>query len=340
MDTLPGRPEGPLSAQDLRDYEGLFDRWKALYQRAHYGQTLLKHRDVPILLSRMGSSQFYVMPHFEEQSLSQWVVFVRDLGKAPNGRHIHQGGIAIFGIEGDGYSIVDGRRLNWGAGDVLYLPLVPGGLDHQHFPANIGDPCRFMGIIYEPLIVAVGAEMTQLEPHENEHTAADASMFAAPPPATGRPLVEPTLEGLFALRQHDREHRRVPPLIRQADLPIDETAFGDLRWYLHPGRAGFAGTAPILLFSQTLEPGQRSATLHTPGNGFAHVLEGVASISVDDEEHQCGIDDMVMLPSRKNGVRTTVQADPDGPSKVLFAFANLSGLGGMGMGADFSIEGE
>lgn len=336
MDVLPDRPDGPLTAVEERDYEGLFNRWKALYHRAHYGQTLLRHRDVPIHLSRMGSSQFYVMPHFEELSLSQWVLFVRDLGKAPNGRHIHQGGIAIFGLEGRGYSMVEEQRFDWGKGDVLYLPLVPGGLDHQHFPTQIGEACRWMGIIYEPLIVAVGAEMTQLEPKDDSEGAEPAS-FPPAPSGTGRPRIPPTLDGLFTMRQHDRDNRSVPPLIRGEDLDVDESAFGDLRWYLHPGADGFGGAAPILVFTQDLAAGRASATLHCPGNGFAYVLDGVARIRVDDETHEVGADDMVLLPARKNGVRVSVTADRDSATNVVFSMANLSGLGGVGLGADFAI---
>jgi len=151
-------------AAQSRDYEGLFVRWEELYKRAHYGKLHIKRTEVPVVDSRQGTSQFYVMPQFEELSLTQWVVFVRDHTGVPSGRHTHQGGITIFGVEGDGYSIVNGQRFDWSAEDAVLLPIVPGGLDHQHFRARDDRPSKFMGIIYEPLVVGLGAEMVQLEP--------------------------------------------------------------------------------------------------------------------------------------------------------------------------------
>ena len=99
-----------MSAATLRDYEGLFDRWEQLYRRAHYGKIHIRGSEVPVVDSRQGTSQFYIMPQFEELSLTQWVIFVRDHAGVPSGRHQHQGGITIFGVEGDGYSIVNGHR--------------------------------------------------------------------------------------------------------------------------------------------------------------------------------------------------------------------------------------
>ena len=75
-----------MSAATLRDYEGLFDRWEELYRRAHYGKIHIRGSEVPVVDSRQGTSQFYIMPQFEELSLTQWVIFVRDHTGVPSGR--------------------------------------------------------------------------------------------------------------------------------------------------------------------------------------------------------------------------------------------------------------
>ena len=53
--------------------------------------------------------------------------------KTVSGKHRHQGGLLIYVLEGKGYSIVNGERKDWQKGDLVLLPMVPGGVEHQHF---------------------------------------------------------------------------------------------------------------------------------------------------------------------------------------------------------------
>jgi quercetin dioxygenase-like cupin family protein len=325
-----------LSTEEKRDYEGLFARWADFYERTHHAPTLIRGSDVPYIVSRMGASNFYLIPHMEDTPLMQWVVFVRYMKDHPNGRHRHQGGIALFGIDGRGYSIVNGRRYDWGRGDVVFLPLVPGGLDHQHFPAVPGEAATFMGIIYEPLIVAVGAEMTQLEPQDLPEGELDPDATAAGN-TSGSIEIEPTLDGLIQLRRHESEELNLPIIIRGDELDVDHSGFGDLRWYLHPGRPGFAGTSPSLVFTLALKQGESTQELFSPGNGFMYVLDGTPKIGIDDEIHATVPGDMVCLPARRNGVRSWIES-PKGDVNVLVAMANLAGLGGVALGAGFALN--
>ena len=335
--TAPARDGS--SGLDARDYEGLFVRWERLYERAHRGKVHIRGREVPVVDSRQGTSQFYVMPQFEELALSQWVIFVRDHTGVPSGRHTHQGGIAIFGVEGDGFSVVNDRRFDWSAEDSVLLPIVPGGLDHQHFRARDDRPSKFMGIIYEPLVVALGAEMVQLEPQTRQGK-------WAPPPDGGAAGADagmvaptaPTLAGLLEMRERQRRVLHPPALIRRADLPADETGFGELRWYIHPAARGFAGTAPMLLFTQRLAPGQETDLLATPGNGIMFVLQGDPTIEIDGEAYACEARDMVLVPPRRDGVTVGVRAGRE-ESRIVVALANLAGLAGLAMGAELALRG-
>ncbi len=325
-----------MQAAKARDYEGLFVRWEELYKRAHYGKVHIKGREVPVVDSRQGTSQFYVMPQFEELALTQWVIFVRDHTGVPSGRHTHQGGIAIFGVEGDGFSVVNGRRFDWSAEDAVLLPIVPGGLDHQHFRARDDRPSKFMGIIYEPLVVGLGAEMVQLEPqtrqgqwspHRDEgERRQDLAAAAAP-----------TLAGLLEMRERQKRTLHPPALIRRAELAVDDGSFGELRWYIHPALPGFAGTAPMLLFTQLLAPGRETDLLSTPGNGLMFVLDGDPTVEVDGESYQCEKSDMVLVPPRRDGVTVGVRAGRQ-KSRIVVALANLSGLAGLAMGADLALR--
>ena len=321
-----------------RDYDDLFARWEQLYKRAHYGKVHIKKSDVPIVDSRQGTSRFYIMPQFEELSLTQWVVFVRDHTGVPSGRHTHQGGITIFGVEGDGYSVVNGQRYDWSAEDAVLLPIVPGGLDHQHFRARDDRPSKFMGIIYEPLVVGLGAEMVQLEPQTRESKWESAKAGKAMDRGAANVPTAPTLGGLIELRERQRESINMPALIRRADLPVDRNGFGELRWYVHPANPGFAGTAPMFVFTQRLDPGQETDLLAIPGNGYAYVLAGQPTIAVDDESFATtGPGDIVCLPPRRNGITVGVTAGST-ETRIVFSLANLSGMVGVAMGADFALR--
>jgi quercetin dioxygenase-like cupin family protein len=322
---------------ELRDYEGLFLRWKQLFDRAHHGKTVVRLDEIPVIHSRMGVSQFYLMPQFEELALSHWVVFVRDL-RSQNGRHLHQGGIAIFILEGRGFTVVNGRRVDWEAGDVVYLPLVKGGLDHQHFSLP-GEAAKFMGIVYEPLIVALGAEMTQLAPRGTDEAQGDVAFEEdpdAPPDVDAWAGVGPTLDGLTEVVHRQRATVKPPVLIRGEARPVDRCGFGELRWYMHPAMPGYGRTAPMLLFTQALGEGDATVPLHSPGNGFVYVLEGEVEVTIDGDIHMLAPGDMALVPPRRDGVVLSMRA-PRGEARSLLALANLWSLGGVGLGADFAL---
>jgi gentisate 1,2-dioxygenase len=277
------------------------------------------------------------MPQFEELALTQWVIFLRDHSGVPSGRHQHQGGIAIFGVEGDGYSVVNGHRFDWSAEDAVLLPIVPGGLDHQHFRARDDRPSKFIGIIYEPLVVGLGAEMVQLEPQTRSTEWAPYREDGRARPADGAGAPAPTLGGLLDLRERQRGALHPPALMRRADLAVDETQFGELRWYIHPALPGFAGTAPMFLFTQRLAPGRETDLLSTPGNGIMFVLDGDPTIEIDGEAYACERSDIVCVPPRRNGVTVGVRAGRR-ESRIVVALANLSGLVGVAMGADLALR--
>jgi gentisate 1,2-dioxygenase len=311
-----------------------------MHRRVHNGRTLIRSQDVPVVHSRQGVSQFYLMPQDDDLSLTQWSMFVRDLSE-PGGRHRHQGGIALFVLAGDGHTTVNERRVDWSQHDVVYLPIVPGGLDHQHFSDTKAGSAQFMGIIYEPLIAGMGAEITQLDPNASSRPPAPLEPVWDDNPNAPAPLswgsVTPTLSGLVAIRENQRRAIRVPPVIRERDLTPDDNEFGRLRWYAHPAKPEFAGTAPFLLFTQELEAGQTSRVLACPGNGFLFVLEGRPIVRINDKVHECAANDLVCLPPRTDGVRVSVTAGGEESSLVLIAMANLSGLAGVAMGSDFEL---
>lgn len=70
---------------------------------------------------------------------------------------------AIYVIEGKGYTVVEGQRQDWESGDLVLLPIQPGGVEHQHFNLNGDTPSRWMAYIYKPFHDEVAHGMEQRE---------------------------------------------------------------------------------------------------------------------------------------------------------------------------------
>ncbi len=97
----------------------------------------------------------------EDTALQDWAVFKSDI-KTNSQSHRHQGGIVIFVVEGTGYSMVNGVRNDWKAGDLLLLPITPGGVEHQHFNGEPGKPVRWVAFFHHPLYDSLGGQGTKV----------------------------------------------------------------------------------------------------------------------------------------------------------------------------------
>jgi quercetin dioxygenase-like cupin family protein len=75
--------------------------------------------------------------------VDDWVVTVIQV-KTKTGRHRHPGGVLIYVATGRGHSIIDERRLDWEPGDLIVLPLLAQGVDHQHFNDDPHHPARLV----------------------------------------------------------------------------------------------------------------------------------------------------------------------------------------------------
>ena len=93
-----------------------------------------------------------------------WLVFMHEI-LTHSGRHRHQGGLALFIVDGKGYTVVDGVRYDWEKGDLVILPVQPRGCVHQHFNLNPDGPSHFLALIPDFLRWQVRSKRQQLELH-------------------------------------------------------------------------------------------------------------------------------------------------------------------------------
>jgi gentisate 1,2-dioxygenase len=66
-------------------------------------------------------------------------------------------------LEGKGYSVVDGERKDWEAGDLVLLPMKPEGVEHQHFNLDPGKPAVWAAFINIPIQEYLASDLQQAE---------------------------------------------------------------------------------------------------------------------------------------------------------------------------------
>jgi len=137
------------------------DRERA--QRQMTGRIVLRLEDSPQEQTRQGLLRTYLDPFVvEDTPLRHWAVFTHEI-RTKSGKHRHQGGLVIYVIDGRGYSVIDGERVDWEKGDLVLLPLRRDGVEHQHFNSDPAKPALWIAYIHFPIRDYVASEMTQTE---------------------------------------------------------------------------------------------------------------------------------------------------------------------------------
>lgn len=121
---------------------------KQFVEQQMTGKVVIHENDREWEPSRQGRLKYYLHPiAFTDSILRDWQIFKQDIRKH-SGSHRHQGGLVIFCLEGRGYTVMEGVRYDWKAGDLLLLPYKPDGVEHQHFNLEEGKPCKWIAFVY------------------------------------------------------------------------------------------------------------------------------------------------------------------------------------------------
>jgi hypothetical protein len=155
-----------LSAAEQRDGQTLYETEMALYgdvvRRAQEGRIVIKASETPWGQSRQGHLRYYLHEAFDDTAVSEWKAFSHEM-KTNSGKHTHQGGLGLYIKKGEGYTVVNGEKFPWKAGDLILLPVMPGGCEHQHFNTSQDGPSEWVAFIYLPWFAATGSEFRQRE---------------------------------------------------------------------------------------------------------------------------------------------------------------------------------
>jgi len=335
-------------ARSYFNYEAML-RWRAEWlEKQLTGRLLVKATDRDFESSRQGMLKRYVTFEFTPEVASiNWSVFLNDV-KEHSGRHKHQGGLILFVLEGSGSTDLDGTRYAWKRGDLITLPIRPGGIEHQHFNDSRERDCRWVAFYYKPFEDWVCHTMTHVGDHDaepaisklRENSAADESPASGALPAFHyQPdfSPRPTLyDSLVQIRDAQRQLRGPASCIRRGDeLPWEINRHGIMRWYLHPLFL-YTALRNFSAYLQYIPPGSRSGLQKHPGDKVFFTLRGKGHTMVDGVRYDWGAEDLLILPIRPNGV--TYQHFNDDPGQPAFLFAcepNLTFLFDLDRGSSF-----
>src|SRR6266849_5287460 len=84
--------------------------------------------------TRQGKIAWYLHPLIKDYSVRNLLIFMQEIPPGSrSGKQKHPGGLCHFILEGRGYTIVEGEKHEWDAGDAVVLPVKPNGITYQHF---------------------------------------------------------------------------------------------------------------------------------------------------------------------------------------------------------------
>ena len=107
---------------------------------------------------------------------------------------------------------------------------------------------------------------------------------------------------LFEIRDQQRERKKNAVwLVRGDDLPLQNSAQGLLKWYMHPNLK-IPCINTLNIFTQEIPPGSRSGRMAYPGNMVMFIIEGTGYTTMDGEKHHWSKHDVIQIPVKPSGV--------------------------------------
>ena len=124
-------------------------------------------KDLPWEINRQGIMRWYLHPTMEDTVINPFIFYVQEIPPGSRSGRLKTQGSQVFYIwEGKGYTVMDGVKHYWEAGDVVQIPLRPPGVIYQHFNTDPKNPVRLISAeanMVGPLGMDKGCGFEQLE---------------------------------------------------------------------------------------------------------------------------------------------------------------------------------
>jgi gentisate 1,2-dioxygenase len=131
------------------------------------GLQVIKGSQLPQEVNRQGLMRWYLHPAITDTILSTHVFFEQEIPPGSrSGRLKFQGEQVMYILEGKGYTLIDGVKHHWAAGDVVNLPLRKNGIIIQHVNEDPDVAAKFVATepnLYACASVDRGSGFEQIE---------------------------------------------------------------------------------------------------------------------------------------------------------------------------------
>ena len=143
--TRRGGPERKAKLAEKNYYDDLLEIRDEQRVQIRTGIQVVKEGDLPLESNRQGLMRWYMHPSIKDTALSTMIFYQQEIPPGSrSGRVKFQGGQVMLILEGKGYTVIDGVKHSWEAGDVLNLPLRPRGIIVQHFNTDPNVTVKFV----------------------------------------------------------------------------------------------------------------------------------------------------------------------------------------------------
>lgn len=116
------------------------NKWRKTMSKARW---IIKQEDQPLETNRMGIFRWYIHPSFNDVAMKSILFWTHEIPPGSrSGKQKIQGGRTHFVLEGHGYSMVNGKRYDWGPEDLLIPQIIAGGVVVQHFNRDPSNPAK------------------------------------------------------------------------------------------------------------------------------------------------------------------------------------------------------
>lgn len=128
---------------------------------------VIRGDELPQEVNRQGLMRWYLHPRIKDTVLSTMMFFEQEIPPGSrSGRLKFQGAQVMYILEGKGYTLIDGVKHPWEAGDVVNLPLRKDGIIVQHVNESATETAKFVACepnFFEFTTVDRGSGFEQLE---------------------------------------------------------------------------------------------------------------------------------------------------------------------------------
>jgi quercetin dioxygenase-like cupin family protein len=106
---------------------------------------VVKGSELPQEVNKQGLMRWYLHPSITDTTLTTLMFYEQEIPPGSrSGKFKFQGEQVIYILEGKGYTLVDGVKHHWEAGDVLNLPIRKPGIIVQHVNEDPLVPAKFV----------------------------------------------------------------------------------------------------------------------------------------------------------------------------------------------------